>query len=102
MANKSNKAEEPEYDNIMKFTDEAGNIVTFEILDCIEYEGKDYAVLLPEEGSEYDNGMVYIFEVAEELDSDTDTYLGVEDEAIIEAVYGKFMEAHKDDFNFED
>lgn len=95
-------ANKEENENIMKFTDEEGNIVTFEILDCIEYEGRDYAVLLPEEGSEYENGMVYIFEVVEELDSDTDTYLGVEDDAVIEAVYNKFMELHKDDFNFED
>ena len=95
-------ANKEENENIMKFTDEEGNIVTFEILDCIEYESKDYAVLLPEEGSEYDNGMVYIFEVVEELDSDTDTYLGVEDDAVIEAVYNMFMELHKDDFNFED
>ena len=91
-----------ENENLMKFTDENGNIVTFEILDCIEYDGKEYAVLLPEEGSPEDNGMVYIFEIAEELDSDTDTYLGVEDQAVIDAVYAKFMEAHKDDFNFED
>lgn len=89
-------------ENIMKFTDEDGNIVTFEILDCIEHEGKEYAVLLPEEGSPEDNGMVYIFEIAEELDSDTDTYLGVEDQSIIDAVYEKFMKAHKDEFNFED
>lgn len=89
-------------ENIMKFTDENGNIVTFEILDCIEYQDKEYAVLLPEEGSPEDNGMVYIFEIAEELDSDTDTYLGVEDQAVIDAVYEKFVQAHKDEFNFED
>lgn len=88
-------------ENIMKFTDEEGNVVIFEILDCIEYQGKEYAVLLPEEGSPEDNGMVYIFEIAEELDSDTDTYLGVEDQSVIDGVYELFMEAHKDEFNFE-
>ena len=94
-------AEEPAYER-MQFQDENGNVYTFEILDVIDYEGKDYAVLLPEEGSELDNGMVHIFEVAEELDSDTDTYLGIDDQAIIDAVYAKFLELHKDEFNLTD
>ncbi len=84
---------------LMRFQDEEGNDYVFEILDVIEHEGKEYAVLLPEEGSELDNGMVHIFEVAEELDSDTDTYLGIDDQAVIDAVYAKFLEAHGDEFN---
>lgn len=94
-------AEEPDYEQ-MQFQDEEGNVYTFDILDVIEYEGKDYAVLLPEEGSELDNGMAHIFEVAEELDSDTDTYLGLDDQALIDAVYAKFLELHKDEFNLTD
>ena len=95
---KKEPAAEEEFER-MQFKDDEGNVYTFEILDVIEYEGKDYAVLLPEEGSELDNGMVHIFEVAEELDSDTDTYLGIDDQAVIDAVYAKFLEAHGDEFN---
>ena len=93
----------PEEDapELLAFTDQDGNVVKFQICDCIEYEGRDYAVLLPEEGSEEDNGMVYIFEVVEELDSDTDTYVGVEDQSVIDAVYEIFAANHKDEFDFE-
>ncbi len=79
-------------DFFVSFTDENGVENHFEILAVIEYQGTDYAVMLPEEGSPSYNGMVYVFEIAEELDSDTDTYLGVEDEAVIEAVYDLFCD----------
>lgn len=76
----------------VSFTDEEGRANNFEILAVIEYEGTDYAVMLPEDGSPSYNGMVYIFAIAEELDSDTDTYIGVEDQSVIDAVYDLFME----------
>ena len=76
----------------VSFTDEQGRANNFEILAVIEYEGRDYAVMLPENDSPSYNGMVYVFEIAEELDSDTDTYLGVSDQTVIDAVYGMFLE----------
>ena len=97
-AHKPAAPEETAYER-MQFQDDEGNVYVFDILDVIEYEGKDYAVLLPEEGSELDNGMAHIFEVAEELDSDTDTYLGLDDQALIDAVYARFLELHADEFN---
>ena len=78
-------------DFFVSFTDEQGRANNFEILAVIEYEGRDYAVMLPENDSPSYNGMVYIFEIAEELDSDTDTYLGVEDQSVIDAVYDLFI-----------
>ena len=83
----------PENDEyFVSFTDEQGRANNFEILAVIEYEGRDYAVMLPEDGSPSYNGLLYIFEIAEELDSDTDTYIGVEDQDVIDAVYGMFMD----------
>ena len=76
----------------VSFTDELGRENHFEILAVIEYRGSDYAVMLPENDSPSYNGLLYIFEVVEELDSDTDTYIGVEDENIIKAVYDMFMD----------
>lgn len=76
----------------VSFTDEQGRENHFEILAVIEYNGSDYAVMLPENDSPAYNGLLYIFEVVEELDSDTDTYIGVEDESIIKAVYEMFMQ----------
>ncbi len=82
------------YDNdfFVSFTDENGVENHFEILAVIEYKGADYAVMLPENDSPSYNGMVYVFEVVEELDSDTDTYMGVEDQSVIDAVYELFLE----------
>ena len=39
-------------------------------------------------------------EIVEELDSDTDTYVGLGDQQLIDEVYAVFCEKHKDDFNF--
>ena len=35
--------------SILTLTDENGNDVNFEYLDCIEYEGVEYLVLMPED-----------------------------------------------------
>ena len=81
-----------EYDALMEFEDENGDVYAFELLDTVEFEGREYAVTLPEPGGPFDNGLVHIFEVAEELDSDTDTYLGIDDQRVIDAVYALFLE----------
>lgn len=85
---------------ILEFEDENGNVEKYEFLDVIEYKGADYAVLLPVTENEEEAVNVYIFEVVEELDSDTDTYVGLDDQQLIDEVYAVFMEKHKDDFNF--
>ena len=85
---------------ILEFEDENGNVEKYEYLDMIEYNGVDYAVLLPVTENDEEAVNVYIFEVVEELDSDTDTYLGIDDQQLIDEVYAVFMEKHKDDFNF--
>lgn len=84
------KNEENEF--FVSFTDEEGRANNFEILAQLEFEGRDYAVMLPEEDSPSYNGLLYIFEIAEELDSDTDTYIGVDDDRIIQGVYNLFMD----------
>ena len=83
---------------IFEFADEDGNVERFEFLDCIEYKGTDYAVLLPEDTDKDDN--VYIFEIVEEIDSDSDTYIGIADQKLVDEVYAVFMEKHKNDFDF--
>ncbi len=85
---------------ILEFEDENGNIEKYEFLDVVEYNGTDYAVLLPVTENEDEAVSVFIFEIVEELDSDTDTYVGIGDQQLIDEVYAVFMEKHKDDFNF--
>lgn len=88
--------------NIITLTDEDGSDKDFEFLDLIDYEGKSYVILLPvEEDEDDDDGMVIILEV-NEIDEETEEYLSVEDEDIINAVFEIFKERFKDEFNFVD
>lgn len=81
---------------ILTLTDENGQDVNFEYLDCIEYEGTEYLVLMPEGEDE-----IVIMEI-EPVDEENENYLAVEDEAVLDAVYGIFKEKFKDVLTFED
>lgn len=84
--------------SVITFVDENGEESTFEYLDCIEYQGKEYLALLPvEEGS----NEVVILEV-EPIDEENENYLTVEDDATLSAVYDIFKEHFKDILTFED
>ncbi len=84
--------------NIVTFIDEDGAELSFEYMDCIEYQGKEYLALLP---TEEDNNEVVILEV-EPVDEDNENYITVEDEATLNAVYAIFKENFKDILTFED
>ncbi|MBQ6898829.1 MAG: DUF1292 domain-containing protein [Clostridia bacterium] len=101
MSKNKNNAPIEEENEIFEFVDEDGNVEKFEVLDFIEFEGNDYAVLLPVTDNE-EELMVHILEVVEELDSDYDTYVGIDDQELVDKIYALFMEKHKDDFNFVD
>ena len=93
-----------ELDNIVILNDEDGNEVKFEFLDLIELDDEEYVVLLPvtEEGEE-DEGEVVILKLEDtEDDSDEESYVGVEDEEILNKVFEIFKEKYKDEFNFVD
>ena len=89
---------EEEESSIISLTDETGVETEFEYLDCIEYEGKEYLVLLP---AEEDADELVILEV-EPVDEETENYLAVENEETLNTVYGIFKERYKDVINFED
>jgi len=92
------EALQEEESNILTLTDEDGNDVEFEYLDCIEYEGKEYLVLMPADEISTE---IVILEV-EPIDAENENYLSVNDEAILDAVYGIFKERYKDILTFED
>ena len=84
--------------------DENGNEVKFEFLDLVELDDEEYVVLLPvsEEGEE-DEGEVVILKLEDtDEDSDEESYVGVEDEEILNKVFAIFKEKYKDEFNFVD
>ena len=91
----TNLPEEEEV-SILTLTDENGQDVDFEYLDCIEYQGTEYLVLMP-----VDEDAIVIMEV-EPVDEENENYLAVEDEAVLDAVYAIFKEKFKDVLTFED
>ena len=97
MENENLLPEEEEV-SILTLTDENGNDVDFEYLDSIDYQGKEYLVLMP---AEEDSTEVVILEV-EPVDEETENYLSVGDEAVLNAVYEIFKERYKDILVFED
>ena len=91
-------------DNIVVLNDEEGNEVQFEFLDLVELDDEEYVVLLPvtEEGEE-DEGEVVILKLEDtDVDSEEESYVGVEDEEILNKVFEIFKEKYKDEFNFVD
>ena len=97
MENENMMLEEEEV-SILTLTDDKGNDVDFEYLDCIELNGKEYLVLMP---AEEDSTEIVILEV-EPVDEENENYLAVEDEQILSSVYGIFKEKYKDVLTFED
>ena len=87
-----------EESSILTLTDENGVDVDFEYLDCMEYQGKEYLVLMP---AEEESTQIVILEV-EPVGEENENYLAVEDEEILDAVYCLFKEKYKDVLTFED
>ena len=87
-----------EESSIISLTDENGVETEFEYLDCIEYNGKEYLVLIP---AQEDADELVILEV-EPVDEENENYIAVEDEATLDAVYEIFKERYKDVLEFAD
>ncbi len=89
---------EEEETSILTLTDENGNDVDFEYLDCLDYQGKEYLVLMPFDEPSTE---IVIMEI-EPVDEENENYLAVEDEKTLNAVYEIFKEKYKDVLTFED
>lgn len=94
----NNEILQEEESSILSLTDENGVETQFEYLDCIEYNEKEYLVLLP---AEEDANQIVILEI-EPVDEENENYVAVEDETTLDAVYDIFKERYKDVLTFED
>lgn len=83
---------------IVELEDDDGNTTEFEYLDTIGYDGEEFVVLI--ENDETADGVVIL--KIESIDDDTENYIGIDDEELVEKVYEIFKEAHKDEFDFTD
>lgn len=93
-------AELPENEYLIDLIDEDGNTVTFEHLDTVRYQGKDYVVCIPYDDEEEEVTEVVIFLIHK--DKEEDCLEQEENPEILSAVYQLFQERNADQFEFED
>ena len=94
-----------ELDNVIVLNDEEGNEVKFEFLDLVELDEEEYVVLLPIADNEEDegDGEVVILKLEDtDENSEEESYVGVEDEEILNRVFEIFKDKFKDEFDFVD
>ena len=84
--------------SILTLTDENGQDIDFEYLDCLEYQGKEYLILMP---AEEESAEIVILEI-QPVDEENENYLAVEDEEVLDAGYEIFKEKFKDVLTFEE
>lgn len=96
MSQKNEPALPPEEsDDILQLVDEDGNPEEYRLLDVVEYENRDFAILLPHPPADDEAYMVHVLEIVEDLDDPAyDNYLGIEDDATIDAVFAIFKERY--------
>ncbi len=87
-----------EESGILTLTDENGQDIDFEYLDCIEHDGKEYLVLMPVDEEEPE---IVILEI-QPVDEENENYVPVESEEVLDAVYAIFKEKFKDILTFAD
>lgn len=90
-----------ELESIVVLTDENGNEVSFEYLDLIEYQDSEYVVLLPVEDEDEEEDEVIILKVEPvEGSEDEESYVSVDDEETLFAIFDIFKEHFADEFDF--
>lgn len=94
--------EREEMDSIISLTDEQGNEVEFELLDVVPYNGQEYIAIVPVEEDDEESQMVQLYRIVPDENGETETYVGLETEEELDAVYDEFQKRNAELFNFED
>ena len=77
--------------------------IAIEGFDFIEFDYEEFVVLIPlEDDIEEDDGEVVILKVEDTGSEDEESYVSVDDEETLNAVFEIFKEKFKDEFNFTD
>ena len=84
-------------DSYVTLVDDEGNEVEFEFLDVIEYDGDEYIVLIE---NDEDADEVVILKI-NALDEETEEYVSIDDEEILQTVFDMFKKKYEGDINFE-
>lgn len=94
--------EKEEMNSIISLTDEQGNEVQFELLDVVPYNGNEYIAIVPAEEEDEEGDMVQLYRIVPDEDGETETYVGLESEEELDAVYSEFQRRNADFFDFAD
>lgn len=94
-----------ERDDLVVLVDENGDEVEFEHLDTIEMNGSEYVVLLPvsEEGEEDEQAAdeVVILKI-DHNENGEDSFVTVEDDEELEAVFSEFQSRMEEEYGEEE
>ena len=82
---------------LITLTDDEGNEVEFEFLDVIEYDGDEYIVLIE---NDEDADEVVILKI-NALDEETEEYVSIDDDEILETVFDMFKKKYEGEIEFE-
>jgi len=88
-------------ENIITLNSESGE-VRFEFLDLVEYNGDEFVVLLPADDPDESGEVVILKLDTIDEDAEEESYIGVEDEDTLQAVFNIFKDKFKDEFDFAD
>ena len=111
MEKKQNKKDTNEEEEVIQdliiLNDADGNPIRFQFLDEEEVDGNTYVLLLPLDGymdnPDVDGEVVILQENDNEDDDDEEiNFTSVDDEKILDKVYGLFKEKFKDEFDFSE
>ena len=88
--------------SIISLTDEQGNEVEFELLDVVPYNGQENIAIIPVAEDDEESQMVQLYRIVPDEDGESETYMGLESEEELDAVYDEFQKRNAELFNFED
>ena len=97
MANEEIMEEMENQGTLITLEDEEGNEVEFEFLDIVEYEGEEYIVLIEND----ENADEVVILKINPIDEDTEEYLSIEDEDLLDKLFDIFKKKYDGDIKFE-
>lgn len=95
---------EQERDDLVVLVDENGEEVEFEHIDTVEMNGNEYVVLLPvdQESDEDDEVEEVVILKIEHGENGEDSFVNVEDEDELNAVFEEFRMRMEDEYDFDE
>ena len=92
-----------EENKILTFTDEDGENIDFEVIDCFEMDDKRYIALAEPETEENaeQEAYVYIMEIVSESEEE-DILVQIEDEKVLDKAFELFRERCEESYDFAD